>query len=168
MRGEMVLADVAGQGDGIEPTGANGGVGQQGIDMEGAFRPPFGQEIVLQHGHHQAGVAHALDRYGLDRARNDGGRRHGAAGAEGRAGERFDRPADGDVAQRRGRRVDARIGPSAGGRNSGGDGFGVTQMAGQGIREPLFRFRWSWYRASTSATTPAPSSPTAKAWPPPR
>ena len=63
--GQSLFGDIAGERDGVQSSGADRRVGQQGIHIIRALLPALGEDAVFEDGDHQAGVTHLLYRSGL-------------------------------------------------------------------------------------------------------
>src|SRR5450432_2175267 len=134
---EVLFGNVAGKRDGVQTSAAYGGVAEQGVDGEEAFGPALGEAGVFEDGKHEAGVAGLLDGDGLDGGGDRGGGGEGTGRANRLRGEIFDGGADGDVFERRGREIDADIGPSGVAVDALGLVLNVEGGGGEGVGEFL-------------------------------
>ena len=134
----MLLGDVTGQWHGIQSGAANGGIGQQGIDIVGAFAPTLRQSRIFHDGQHQADITYLLDFDRAHRASDERRRRHGAGGAERLAGQLLNGRTDRYIAQWRRRGIYAFISPTGLLRQTQGNGFGGSVPALQRLQQPGF------------------------------
>src|SRR4029077_18164332 len=146
-----VEGDVTGEGDGVEAGAADGGVGEEVVDVVGRLGPALGEVLVFHDRDHEAGVADLFYGDGFDGGSDDAGCGEGAARSEAGSSEGFDGGPDGDVAEGRGGGIEAHVGPVGGGGDFvaygvgyfgvdgerggevGGGGFGVAFVFGEGV-----------------------------------
>src|SRR5260370_3916253 len=70
---ELVEGDVAGERDGVEAGSADGGVGEEVVDVVGGLGPALGEVLVFHDRNHEAGVADLFDGHGFDGGGDDAG-----------------------------------------------------------------------------------------------